>query len=293
MATDASILPVAAESTFPRGDGVRLHAVAAGDENGPLVVLLHGFPDFFYGWRRQVRPLVRAGYRVVAVDQRGYNRSDKPVGIESYRIGALARDVVAVIESAGRASAHLVGHDWGATVAWNVALRRPAVVDRLAILNVPHPAAFRRTLRRSPRQLLRSWYALFFQLPWLPERVFAREEFAPAADRLRESADPGAFTDEDLARYREAWRPDGATTAMLNWYRAAARYGTGADRERVAQPTLVLWGEEDPALVPELAPRSVAYCEDGRLERFPDAGHWIHLDRPDAVSELLVEHLSG
>ncbi len=282
-----------ATSTYRRVNGVRLHVVAAGDRHDPLVVLLHGFPDFWYGWRHHVAPLVEAGYRVLVPDQRGYDLSEKPRDVAAYRIEEPSRDVVELVGAAGRDAAHVVGHDWGAAVAWDLALRHPGVVDRLCVLNGPHPTAYRRAVRTSPRQVLRSSYGLFVQVPRLPEWLFGWNDYATAAQWLRRSATPGAFTDADLDRYRAAWDQDGAPTAMLNWYRAAARYGIAPPRERVEAPTLIVWGERDPALLPELAPLSLGYCADGRLEQFPAAGHWVHLDEPEPVAELLVEHLAG
>jgi pimeloyl-ACP methyl ester carboxylesterase len=274
-------------------NGVDLHVVAAGDPTDPLVVLLHGFPEFWYGWHRQVEPLVDAGFRVLVPDQRGYARSGKPEGVRPYRLSALARDVVALVGTEGRESARVVGHDWGALVAWDLARRHPEVVERLGVVNVPHLSAFRRTLLRNPTQLRRSWYAAFFQLPRLPEWAAKRGDFALWVRALRDGANPGTFTDEDVARYRTEWRREGAPTAMLNWYRALVRYPGDPPRERVTAPTLVLWGENDRALVPELAPRSLDYCEEGRLERFPGATHWVHHEYPERVADLLVEHLSG
>ena len=156
------------EDGWSDGAGVRLHHVSAG--RGPLVLLLHGFPDFWYGWRRQLPALAAAGFRAVAPDLRGYNLSERPARVADYRIERLADDVAALVRALGADRAHVVGHDWGGLIAWQLAMRHPQVVDRLAILNAPHPARFRRLLL-DPRQGLRSWYVAFFQLPWLPERV--------------------------------------------------------------------------------------------------------------------------
>ncbi|PSQ06805.1 alpha/beta hydrolase [Halobacteriales archaeon QS_6_71_20] len=278
---------------FRDAAGVRLHVVAAGDPADPLVVLLHGFPEFWYGWHRHVEPLVEAGYRVLVPDQRGYGRSGKPAGVRPYRITALSRDVVEVIRSDGYESAHVVGHDWGAAVAWDLALRRPERVDRLGVVNVPHPTAFRRTLLGNREQLRRSWYVFAFQLPWLPERAAARDDFALWTRVLTESVPGGTFDDADLDRYRAAWGRERAARSMVNWYRALLRYPRPPPRESVSAPTLIAWGERDEALVPELAPRSLSFCADGRLERFPDAGHFLTHERPDAVADLLVDHLGG
>lgn len=281
-----------AESTVREVNGVELHVVAAGDPDDPLVVLLHGYPEFWYGWRDHVAPLVGAGYRVVVPDQRGYNRSEKPRGTGAYRIDRLSGDVVGLVESADRESARVVGHDWGAAVAWDLALRHPDVVDRLAICNVPHPTVMERKLRSSLSQIRRSWYVFFYQLPRIPEWLNARNDYDFYVTAFEE-AEPGTFTGTDLGRYRNAWRRDGAVTAMVNWYRAMVRHRNDPPRERVEPPTLILWGEEDRWLLPEMAGESLAYCEDGRLERFPDATHWINHERRAAVDEHLVEFFEG
>lgn len=290
--TTASLLPeLDLESTMREGNGVRLHTVTGGDPDGPLVVLLHGFPDFWYGWRHQLPRLLEEGYRVLVPDQRGYNRSEKPTGLSPYRLSQLSADVVELIEGAGRDSAHVIGHDWGAAVAWDVALRFPDVVERLGIINVPHPHVFRSTVRSNPRQLLRSWYMFAFQLPRLPEWLLGRRDGEGLARALEKTAAPGTFTPGELDAYRAAWRPPGTIRAMLNWYRAVFRRTEMPPRSTVDQPTLVVWGEEDTALVPEMAADSVEYCTDGRLESYPTASHWVHMERPRAVTDDLCAHL--
>jgi pimeloyl-ACP methyl ester carboxylesterase len=291
METDASLLSgVDAASTRRDLGEVTLHVVAAGDPGDPLVVLLHGFPDFWYGWRDQIGPLVEAGFRVVVPDQRGYNRSDAPEGLDAYRLPALSGDVRALVGEEGRESAHVVGHDWGGGVAWDLALRHPDVVDRLAAVNSPHPSVFEGSLRSSPRQLLRSWYVLAFQLPRLPEWWLGRADYAGLATVVTGSANEGTFDEATLQRYRAAWRRHGPGP-MVDWYRAARR-AADPPRETVPQPTLVCWGEQDVALAPSMAADSVAYCEDGRLERFPEGSHWAHLECP-GVTDALLEHLSA
>jgi pimeloyl-ACP methyl ester carboxylesterase len=291
--TDATLsTEPTAESTYREVNGVDLHVVAAGNPDDPLVVLLHGFPEFWYAWHRHIDPLVEAGYRVLVPDQRGYNLSEQPEGIYPYRGTALSRDVVELIASEGRESAHVVGHDWGAAVAWDVSLRHPEVVDRLAIANVPHPVPFFHALRSNPRQILRSLYMLYFQLPRLPEWSSRRNEFGRFVETMQGSAVRDAFTDRDMDRYRSAWR-EGSVTGMLNWYRAMTRHGSAPPRAEVAAPTLVMWGEQDSAILPELAEESVEYCADGRLERFPDATHWVQHEYPDRTADLLLDHLDG
>ena len=292
-ATDATLLDLpGVESTY-RVTDVELHVVAAGDPADPLVVLLHGFPDFWYGWRHQIRALAEAGYRVVVPDQRGYNLSEKPDGLDAYRLSTLSGDVAALVAAEGRERAHVVGHDWGAAVAWDLALRHPDRLDRLGIINVPHPTVMRRTLRSNPRQMVRSWYMLLFQLPRLPEWALGRNGAAGVADVLEQSSHPDAFTDEDIARYRRAFQHEGAVRGAVNWYRALARRRDDPPRTDVGAPTLVLWGDQDDALLPEMADESLEYCEQGRLERFPAASHWVKDERPAAVTESLVDHLGA
>ena len=292
LETDASILSCSgATSTFRMVNGVRLHAVTAGNADDPLVVLLHGFPEFWYTWREQIELLVEAGYRVVVPDQRGYNLSEKPQDVRAYQLRDLSRDIVDLIASEGRETAHVVGHDWGGVVAWDLTLRYPDIVDRLAIINAPHPVAFRQQLASNPEQIRRSWYMLAFQLPWLPERLSRYDDFRVLERALRETASPGTFTDADLIHYRRAWGQDGALTGMLNWYRALARYPPDAPRDRLEQPTLVVWGEQDEALVPELGLANVQFCERGRLERLPETSHWVPHEEPERTTELLLDHL--
>mgnify|MGYP000016932558 CR=1 FL=1 len=280
------------EATFREVNGVSLHVIEAGHPEDPLVVLLHGFPECWHEWSEYVDPLVDAGYRVLVPDQRGYNRSDKPGDVRSYRLQTLSRDVVSLIGSENRASAHLVGHDWGAAVAWDVALRHPEVVDRLGILNVPHPSVFRRTLSRTPTQLRKSWYMFYFQLPRLPEWSLRRSGFDPLTDTMRAGANPGAFDESRLRRYRKAWARPGALTAMLNWYRALRHY-EAPTRESVRAPTRILWGQHDQVLVSEMAASSLEYCKTGELRMYADCTHWLTHEYPSRVCGALLEHLEA
>jgi epoxide hydrolase 4 len=264
-----------------------LNAVTAGPENGPAVILLHGFPEFWYGWRKQIAPLAEAGFRVIVPDQRGYNLSSKPSAVRDYRLRELAADVIAIADEIGRDKIFLAGHDWGAAVAWNAATRYPGRIEKLAILNVPHPAVMLRFLRTNPRQMFRSWYMLFFQLPRLPELLFSRD----VARTLVETSRPGTFSREDLDRYREAWGQPGAVTAMINWYRALLREipDRSAVESRVSVPTRILWGARDRFLMSAMAAESVKYCDDGELFEFPEATHWVQHEESERVNQLLIE----
>ena len=204
-------------------NGINLHVAEAGPEDGPLVILLHGFPEFWYGWRHQIGPLASLGYRVIAPDQRGYNTSDKPPGVGSYALDKLSDDVVGLIDALGRDRARVIGHDWGGVVAWASILRHPSRFDRAVILNAPHPDAFFRELKGNLGQWLKSWYTFFFQIPWLPEAALRRHDFAMLVDGLRRSSRDGTFSPEDIERYRQAWSEPAALNSMIHWYRAAFR----------------------------------------------------------------------
>jgi epoxide hydrolase 4 len=274
-------------------NGVNLNVIMAGPEDGDLVVLLHGFPEFWYSWRKQIPALAAAGYRVIAPDQRGYNLSDKPKDLEQYTLDVLAKDVTELIAAMGREKAYLVGHDWGAAVAWWVAMNHPKRLHKLAILNVPHPSVARRQMTTNPAQMLKSWYFGLFQLPWLPEQLMLADNAALAKTLFSATATRDAFSDEDIAEYRRAWQTPGAATGMLNWYRAIVQRGAPRPQStRVHVPTLILWGVNDVALTREMAAESLGYCDDGRLVWFDKATHWVQHDEPERVNTLLIEHFS-
>jgi pimeloyl-ACP methyl ester carboxylesterase len=291
----ADRISVSLERQWVDGAGVRLHVRAAGPDDGPLVVLLHGFPEFWYGWRHQIPALAEAGCRVVVPDQRGYNRSGAPRAVAAYDLDRLADDVCALIEAAGRDRASVVGHDWGAMVGWHLAHTHPERLRRLAILNVPHPHVFRTTLRSNPAQLLRSTYALFFQVPALPEWLLGRNDGQGLAALLRWSSHSDTFDETDLTLYRRAWRRPGRLRGMLNWYRAAARRAlrTPPPSAPIDVPTLVVWGAQDVALHRRMAAPSAAMCTDGHLEVLDDATHWVQHDAPDLVNRHLLDHLAA
>jgi epoxide hydrolase 4 len=269
---------------------VELHYVEAGD--GPLVVLLHGFPEFWYGWRRQIAPLVNAGFRVVAPDLRGYNLSSRPGGFSAYTADKLAVDVRGLIRELGAESAMVVGHDWGGTVAWTLAMNHPEVVDRLVILNAAHPRRLNEGLR-NPRQLLRSWYFFYFQLPRLAERRARARNWRFFKRFLRDARPP--YTSEETDRYVEAWSQPGAATAMIDYYRAAVRLSSKQGEPRpVSAPTLVIWGQGDRYLGRKLAePHHEDVPNLDRVERLPNASHWVHHDEAERVNELLVDFFAA
>ena len=282
------------ETTFFDLPNLRLHAAVAGPADGPLVILLHGFPEFWYGWRRQIGPLAEAGFRVVVPDQRGYNLSHK---FGPYDTTTLVNDVVQLIDAQGRERAYVAGHDWGAAVAWRLAERHPERLARLAILNVPRPQLlYRKLAGLNLKQLSKSWYAFFFQIPGLPEWALRRDDYRAMRESMLRSSRPGSFTPNDLDRYVQAWRQPGALEAMLGWYRAEFRRAIRArGREAappISTPTLIIWGERDIALEVALAEESRQTLEHGKLVRFPEATHWVQHDFPEQVTQLLRDHFS-
>jgi pimeloyl-ACP methyl ester carboxylesterase len=274
---------------FAEVNGVRLHYAEAG--SGPMVVLLHGFPDYWHTWRHQMPMLVAAGFHVVAPDMRGYNLSDKPQGVDAYQLEVLCQDVSALIRFLGAERAHVVGHDWGGAVAWSFAMWHPEQLDQLAILNVPHPERFLASLR-TVSQLRRSWYMLFFQVPWLPEALSRLGNYAVMRSVfLRDPVRPEAFSPSDVDQQMEAIAQPGALTAMINYYRAALRTSPTAQRRRwrrIERPVLVLWGDRDRYLGKEWAEPSRAWVEAVTVVHFPNSSHWLQHDQPDEVGRALV-----
>jgi pimeloyl-ACP methyl ester carboxylesterase len=234
---------------------------------------------------------------------RGYNRSSQPAGVDSYAVSELVADVRGLVEHLGYAQAAVVGHDWGGAIAWEVAIREPDLVSQLAILNAPHPEVFQQALSTSPRQMLKSWYILLFQLPWVPERILRANDYHTIGRMLTDTATPDAFTERDIQRYKDAMARSGTMSGPVNYYRAIARDTAGRTlrsllpgaeprRATVDVPTLVIWGEDDVALSVELLDGLDEYVSDLRIERIPGASHWVQADEPDRVNELLVDFLA-
>lgn len=254
--------------------------------DGPLVVLLHGFPEYRISWRRQMPALAAAGYRVIAPDLRGYGESPKPKAVSDYAVPLLVEDVAELIRANGGGPCILVGHDWGALVAWFVAMLRPELVRKLVIMNVPHPALFVRELRRSRKQMLKASYQLFFQMPVLPEiflRVFGRALMKRAA----------RFTPEQVDAYVAHLKKN--ATPMLNYYRAmrTTRGDLRPMMRRIDVPAMIIWGEREPVMLPSTLEGTEEWVPDVRIERVPRAGHFVQHDAPERVTELLLGFLSS
>ena len=270
---------------FVQANGLRFHCAECGPDDGKLVVLLHGFPEFWWSWHAQMKALATKGYRVVAPDMRGYNLTDRPSGVASYRAEELGNDVAGIISAYGRDKSIVVGHDWGGVVAWEFAMHHSSMLERLVILNAPHPVTMRDRLR-TWRQARRSWYIFMFQLPWLPERILARGHFAMMRRSFGESIPP-----TDIERYIEAAKNGGNLSGGINYYRAAIRSmvrNDGRPARVVDKPVLIVWGERDAFLGRELAEPPQNLAADYSVHYIPSASHWVQADASEEVSDALI-----
>ncbi|MGZ6008103.1 MAG: alpha/beta fold hydrolase [Rhizomicrobium sp.] len=271
---------------------VTLHVAEAGPGNGPLVILLHGFPEFWFGWRYQIAALVSAGFHVVMPDQRGYDLSDKPVGIANYDVDKLAGDVVALAAHYTNEPFRLVGHDWGAVAAWWTTTRFSQKVRTLCVLNCPHPAIWRDAMDNDPVQRRASWYVRVFSFPWLPEMMMRSGNFRALVGAIRGSKTP--VSEDEANEYRRAWAQPGALTAMINWYRAILkRKFEPIAPGNIAVPVHIIWGQQDPYALPALAEASKALCANATLTFLPEATHWVAHDEPERVNAIILEALKA
>ncbi len=276
-------------------NGVRLHYVAQGE--GKLVILLHGFPEFWYSWRHQI-PALAQHFKVVAPDMRGYNESEKPAGVANYHIDRLTADVMSLIRAFGEERAIIIGHDWGGGVAWAFGANYPQATERLVVLNCPHPAAFQKQLKANRSQLRRSWYIFYFQIPWLPELGLRLFRFRFVERTFRGMAiRKEAFPDAELHKYTEALAKPGTARAAINYYRAAFRHRLKNGELELAQitcPTLLIWGEDDSALGKELTYDMDEYFTDSfEIKYIPQCSHWVQQEQPELVNQHLLEFLVG
>jgi epoxide hydrolase 4 len=279
--------------TRRKANGITLFCAEAGPQDGPLVFLLHGFPEFWYGWRHQIAPLARAGFHVVVPDQRGYDESDKPKGVAAYDLDMLAADIVGLADTLGRARFAIVGHDWGATVGWWTASRYPSRVAYLAALNAPHPAVWKHAMRHDPEQRKLSRYVATIAVPRLPEIALRWGRYDALVRALRGAKPANAFSEADLVKYRAAWAKPGALTAMLNWYRALLRKDLPLEQQkRLPMPVRIIWGVQDIYAIPELAAETAKLCNDAKILYIENATHWVAHDEPERVTRALLEFLS-
>lgn len=283
------MLPEDLRDGFVDLPSLRMHYVEAGPPDGFPVVLLHGFPEFWYSWRFQIPALAAAGYRVIAPDQRGYNLTDKT---GPFTMKTLIDDVRDLLDALKIETCYLVGHDWGGPPAWGMAAQHSDRVSKVVTLNGPHPRAYSEAFLAHPKQILKSWYIYFFQLPWLPEKFLSARDFA-VIDYVFDDIPVEYMTIEDRRKYKEAYSEPGALTAMLGWYRALpGQYMRRkiVDAEwRVSVPALVIWGEKDMFLVPGVNDALDKHVAKVEIHYIPESSHWTQMHAPDEVNRLLLE----
>jgi pimeloyl-ACP methyl ester carboxylesterase len=276
---------------YIKTNGIKLHYVT--DGSGELMLMLHGFPEFWYSWRHQIEEFAE-DYKVVALDLRGYNDSDKPTELSAYEMAELVKDVKGLIVELGYGRCILVAHDWGGAIAWQFAYTYPEMVSKLIVMNSPHPAKFSEGLRALP-QLLKSWYIFFFQIPWLPEQFLACNDYNAIASAFTSWAvDKTAFTTEDIEAFKDAAAKRGALTAMVNYYRNIFQAGVMKSQkwDEIDLPTLMIWGENDAALGMELTYGTEAYVKDLTLKYIPNCSHWVQQEQPQLVNQYMREFLA-
>lgn len=277
---------------FLTTNNIQLHYVSKGQ--GKLMLMLHGFPEFWYSWRHQITEFSQ-NYHTVAVDLRGYNESDKPTQLAAYAMSELIADIKGIIEALGYQDCILVAHDWGGAIAWEFAYAHPQMVERLIVMNMPHPAKFLAGLR-TLQQLVKSWYIFAFQIPWLPEFFLQLNNYQAIADTFKNMAvNKNAFSKADLIAYRHAAAKPGALTAMINYYRCIFQSlftSRNPNRQMLDIPTLTIWGEADTALGKELTFGTEAYVKDWQIKYIPNCSHWVQQEQPELVNSYMHDFLS-
>ena len=288
------------EHKYADVNGIRMHYVQAGQ--GKLILFVHGFPQFWYAWKDLLAEFGR-DHLAVAPDMRGYNLSSKPEGVEHYRVSHMVKDLRELAKSLGHERFIVVAHDWGGGVAWSLAIRHPECLEKLVIINSPHPATFERELNQNPAQQAASQYMLFFRSPKAEAALSANDYKALCDTVLTAGLKKGHFTEDDRQAYLAAWSQPGAMTGSLNWYRAAGiGPPTGAEPKarsfvsdsaahQVAVPTLVIWGEKDAALVKENLDGLDQYVPDLTVHRIPDGTHWVVHEQPAEVTRHIREFI--
>ncbi|CAH1797220.1 unnamed protein product [Owenia fusiformis] len=284
---------------FVQLEDVKLHYVASGPEDGPLMVFVHGFPEFWYSWRHQIREF-QSKYRVVSIDMRGYGESEKPSNVSDYNINKLASDIAQLVSQLGHEKCVLVGHDWGGAVCWQVAISHPEVVDCLVNCNIPHPAVFAKYMQTHFKQFMMSWYIFFFQWPCLPELFLGMNDFdflkqAFSSRKMGIQNQDNRLTEEDLEAFKYTFQKNGMT-APINYYRSAIRGSLTppprSTKTPLEMPVLLIWGDKDGALAAPMADLSGQYCKDFTLQYVNGASHWVQQDEPTVVNEVMWEFLN-
>jgi pimeloyl-ACP methyl ester carboxylesterase len=272
----------------------KIHYISAGNPANDTIIFLHGFPEFWYSWRKQIAYFSK-DFHVIAPDLRGYNKSFKPQKIKDYKVDAIANDVIEIMDHLGKEKVIIVGHDWGAVIAWHLLLLYENRFSKGVILNVPHPLVFKNKLSSDIKQFSKSWYVFFFQIPFLPAWILSLNNFERIAKSLEETSLRDSFTKSDLEKYKLAWANENAMKHMIMWYKAAFRNPSQAkvyQDKKVNIPLKIIWGKNDLALVPEMAKESLAYCEQGDLTYLEDATHWVQQDCPEEVNRLVEDFIT-
>jgi len=283
------------------GGKIKIHYVEAGDRNKPLLLLVHGFPEFWYCWKYQIHAFEK-DYHVVAIDMRGYGESSKPTSVSDYSMQELVEDFRQIIFGFGKGSCYLVTHDWGSIVAYRFAMLYPEMIVKLVIMNCPHPAAFKQQLTTDWRQLLRSWYMFFFLFPYFPEALIKANDFELLETMLKKPpagcTDPNALTQEDIEAWKYTYQQPGTLTAVVNYYRSLIPWLPWQEKEKgdsdiIRPPTLIIWGTNDVALGTEMAQNSLRRCANGQLQIIEGASHWTQFDRPDLTNQYIRDFLQS
>jgi pimeloyl-ACP methyl ester carboxylesterase len=276
------------QERFDQVNGIKLHVLHEGEENEQIIIFLHGFPEYSYAWHKQLPFFAANGFYALAPDQRGYNLSSKPKGVKPYIIDNLVADMAAWIKQLTPQKVILAAHDWGGGVAWALAIKHPELLHKLVIMNMPHLAVMKKHLRSNIKQMFKSWYAAFFQLPVIPELFCRLWGYRFLTGSLIRTSNKGTFSKQYLTLYKQAWQQPYALTAMLNWYRAF-KYDVFKTYPKVTVPTLIIWGKNDVTLSAEMAKDSANMCLNGKLIMLNDATHWLHHEKPDEVNRLILD----
>ena len=282
---------------FVNVNGIIMHYVTIG--NGPLIVFLHGFPEFWYSWRYQI-PFFSKHFKVVVPDMRGYGETEKPAEINEYRIEKLVADIVELIHSLGQEKAIVVGHDWGCAIAWSVAMMSPSIVEKLIVMNMPHLAVFQKNAFRNYEQMQKSWYMFFFLLQDVPENRLSSNNFEFLKHLFEISIKrKEKFTQSDIEDYVSSWSKEGGITGGINYYRANlnAEFWGSLDESipfpKIKSATLQIWGEEDIFLRKELTEGTNEFVDAPfSLKTIPNCGHWIQQEAPEEVNQVIDEFLN-
>jgi len=282
---------------FANINGIKMHYVTIGE--GPLIVFLHGFPEFWRSWKNQISFFSKK-FKVVALDMRGYGETERPVKVGEYRIEKLARDVTELIDSLGQKKATVVGHDWGGAVAWATAMMNPSFVEKLIVMNAPHPAIVQRNAFRNYAQMQKSWYMFFFLLEKAPEKVLSSNNFEILKHMFEISIKrKDRFSLSDIEEYVSSWSKEGGITGGLNYYRANlneefwGNLGESIPFPKINIPTLQIWAEDDMFLGKELTEGTKEFVVDApfSLNVIPNCGHWVQQEAPEEVNQIMEEFL--